>query len=68
MDGYWCWICVGALMGFSLLFNICFIVALVYLDCKLFLVLSFCFSSLNVLVMELSSNSQNGFIYIRFWF
>ena len=64
MDGYWCWICVGALMGFSLLFNICFIVALVYLDCKLFLVLSF----LNVLVMELSSNSQNGFIYIRFWF
>ena len=65
MDGYWCWICVGALMGFSLL---CFIVALVYLDCKLFLVLSFHFSSLNVLVMELSSNNQNGFIYIRFWF
>ena len=68
MDGYWCWICVGALMGFSLLFNICFIVALVYLDCKLLLVLSFRFSSLNVLVMELSSNSQNGFIYIRFLF
>ena len=37
MDGYWYWICVGALMGFSLLFNICFIVALVYLDRKLFL-------------------------------
>ena len=36
--------------------------------CKLFLVLSFRFSSLNVLVMELSSNRQNGFIYIRFWF
>ena len=68
MDGYWCWICVGALMGFSLLFNICFIVPLVYLDCKLFLVLSFRFSSLNVLVMELSSKSHNGFIYIRFWF
>ena len=44
MDGYWCWICVGALMGFSMIFNICFIVALVYLDCKLFLVLSFRFS------------------------
>ena len=37
VDGYWYWICVGALMGFSLLFNICFIMALVYLDCKLFL-------------------------------
>ncbi|KAL6326644.1 hypothetical protein AAG906_009770 [Vitis piasezkii] len=32
VDGYWYWICVGALMGFSLLFNICFIVALTYLD------------------------------------
>ena len=47
MDGYWCWICVGAFMGFSLLFNIYFIMALVYLDCKLFLVLSFRFSSWN---------------------
>ena len=37
MDGYWYWIWVGALMGFSLLFNICVIVALVYLDRKLFL-------------------------------
>ncbi|XP_010658728.1 pleiotropic drug resistance protein 2 [Vitis vinifera] len=32
VDGYWYWISVGALLGFSLLFNICFIAALTYLD------------------------------------
>ncbi|XP_059597445.1 pleiotropic drug resistance protein 2 [Vitis vinifera] len=32
VDGYWYWICVGALTGFSLLFNICFIAALTYLN------------------------------------
>ena len=37
MDGYWYWICVGALMGFSLLFNICFIMALVVSSCTNFL-------------------------------
>ncbi|KAL6327286.1 hypothetical protein AAG906_017843 [Vitis piasezkii] len=32
VDGYWYWICIGALTGFSLLFNICFIAALTYLN------------------------------------
>lgn len=31
-DEYWYWICVGALFGFSLLFNILFIAALTYLN------------------------------------
>ncbi|KAI4348999.1 hypothetical protein L6164_009658 [Bauhinia variegata] len=31
-DGYWFWICIGALFGFSLLFNFLFIVALAYLN------------------------------------
>ncbi|KAJ8754205.1 hypothetical protein K2173_002105 [Erythroxylum novogranatense] len=31
-DDYWFWICVGALFGFSLLFNILFIAALTYLN------------------------------------
>ncbi|KAL5568890.1 hypothetical protein UlMin_025465 [Ulmus minor] len=31
-EDYWYWICVGALMAFSLLFNICFIAALAYLN------------------------------------
>ncbi|PON46401.1 ABC transporter-like [Parasponia andersonii] len=31
-EDYWYWICVGALFGFSLLFNICFIAALTFLN------------------------------------
>ncbi|WOL15670.1 hypothetical protein Cni_G24451 [Canna indica] len=31
-DGYWFWISVGALIGFSILFNICFILSLTYLN------------------------------------
>ncbi|KAL2509221.1 ABC transporter G family member 39 [Forsythia ovata] len=31
-DDYWFWICVGALIGFSFLFNILFIVALTFLN------------------------------------
>jgi len=31
-DEYWFWICIGALLGFSLLFNILFVVALSYLN------------------------------------
>ncbi|XP_050231262.1 ABC transporter G family member 39-like isoform X2 [Mercurialis annua] len=31
-DDYWFWICVGALLGFSILFNILFIAALTYLN------------------------------------
>ncbi|KAK4279543.1 hypothetical protein QN277_011310 [Acacia crassicarpa] len=31
-EEYWYWICVGALLGFSLLFNICFIAALTFLS------------------------------------
>lgn len=34
-DDYWFWICVGALFGFSLLFNLLFICALTYLNRKL---------------------------------
>ena len=30
----WYWICVGALLGFSVLFNICFIIALTFLNRK----------------------------------
>ena len=33
-DDYWFWICIGALFGFSLLFNILFIAALTYLNRK----------------------------------
>ncbi|PKI59680.1 hypothetical protein CRG98_019921 [Punica granatum] len=32
VEDYWYWICIGALFGFSLLFNICFIAALTYLN------------------------------------
>eukprot|EP00268_Persea_americana_P015557 TRINITY_DN17227_c2_g1_i1.p1 TRINITY_DN17227_c2_g1~~TRINITY_DN17227_c2_g1_i1.p1 ORF type:complete len:1144 (-),score=220.83 TRINITY_DN17227_c2_g1_i1:190-3459(-) len=32
VHGYWFWISVGALVGFSLVFNICFIAALTYLN------------------------------------
>ncbi|KAG9146581.1 hypothetical protein Leryth_014602 [Lithospermum erythrorhizon] len=32
LDNYMYWICVAALFGFSILFNICFIIALTYLD------------------------------------
>ncbi|KAK9282777.1 hypothetical protein L1049_010998 [Liquidambar formosana] len=32
VEDYWYWICIGALLGFSLLFNICFIAALTYLN------------------------------------
>ncbi|XWS56325.1 hypothetical protein CRYUN_Cryun09bG0076100 [Craigia yunnanensis] len=31
-EEYWYWICVAALLGFSLLFNLCFIAALTYLN------------------------------------
>ncbi|XVE75536.1 hypothetical protein DITRI_Ditri12bG0101500 [Diplodiscus trichospermus] len=31
-EEYWYWICVAALFGFSLLFNLCFIAALTYLN------------------------------------
>ncbi|XP_061340266.1 ABC transporter G family member 39-like isoform X2 [Gastrolobium bilobum] len=31
-EDYWFWICIGALLGFSLLFNLLFIVALTYLN------------------------------------
>ncbi|CAL5207748.1 unnamed protein product [Lathyrus oleraceus] len=31
-EDYWYWISIGALIGFSLLFNVCFILALTYLD------------------------------------
>ncbi|KAL3646852.1 ABC transporter G member 39 [Castilleja foliolosa] len=31
-EDYWFWICVGALMGFSILFNLLFIAALTYLN------------------------------------
>ncbi|XP_061374184.1 pleiotropic drug resistance protein 2-like isoform X3 [Gastrolobium bilobum] len=31
-EDYWYWICIGALLGFSLFFNICFIVALTFLN------------------------------------
>lgn len=31
-EDYWYWISIGALVGFSLLFNVCFILALTYLD------------------------------------
>ncbi|XP_059667475.1 pleiotropic drug resistance protein 2-like [Cornus florida] len=31
-DDYWFWICIGALLGFSLLFNILFIAALTFLN------------------------------------
>ena len=43
VDAYWYWISVGALLGFSLLFNIYFIAALTYLDRKLLLILTFIF-------------------------
>ena len=33
-EDYWYWICVGALLGFSVLFNICFIIALTFLNRK----------------------------------
>ncbi|KAF8395358.1 hypothetical protein HHK36_019304 [Tetracentron sinense] len=32
VDEYWYWICIGALIGFSLLFNVCFIAALTFLN------------------------------------
>ncbi|XP_056164531.1 pleiotropic drug resistance protein 2-like [Syzygium oleosum] len=32
VEDYWYWICIGALLGFSLLFNVCFILALTYLN------------------------------------
>ncbi|KAM4071954.1 hypothetical protein ACB094_11G100200 [Castanea mollissima] len=31
-EDYWYWICVGALLGFFVLFNICFIIALTFLN------------------------------------
>jgi sensor c-di-GMP phosphodiesterase-like protein len=34
-DDYWFWICIGALFGFSLLFNLLFIAALTFLNRKL---------------------------------
>ncbi|CAI0407524.1 unnamed protein product [Linum tenue] len=35
-DESWYWICIAALFGFSVLFNVCFIAALSYLNRKLF--------------------------------
>ncbi|KAF9594978.1 hypothetical protein IFM89_035751 [Coptis chinensis] len=32
VEEYWYWICIAALTGFSLLFNICFVMALTYLN------------------------------------
>ncbi|KAK6926633.1 ABC-2 type transporter [Dillenia turbinata] len=32
VDEYWYWICIGALMGFSLLFNVLFVLALTFLN------------------------------------
>ncbi|KAL0928880.1 hypothetical protein M5K25_000808 [Dendrobium thyrsiflorum] len=32
VDGYWYWISIGVLFGFALLFNICFMLALIYLN------------------------------------
>lgn len=36
-DDYWFWICIGALFGFVLLFNLLCIVALTYLNGKIYL-------------------------------
>lgn len=33
-EEYWYWICIGALFGFSLLFNVLFIAALTFLNRK----------------------------------
>lgn len=33
-EEYWFWICIGALLGFSIIFNILFILSLTYLDSK----------------------------------
>lgn len=43
VHGYWFWISVGALVGFSLVFNICFIAALTYLNRKPSLLIIACF-------------------------
>lgn len=34
VDEYWFWICVGALLAFSLLFNVLFVAALTFLNRK----------------------------------
>lgn len=34
LQDYWFWICVGALFGFTILYNILFIAALTWLDRK----------------------------------
>ncbi|KAK6933503.1 Plant PDR ABC transporter associated [Dillenia turbinata] len=39
LEGYWYWICIGALIAFSLFFNLCFIAALTYSNCKLLLLI-----------------------------
>lgn len=31
-EPYWFWICIGALLGFTVLFNFCYIIALMYLN------------------------------------
>ena len=33
-EPYWFWICIGALLGFTVLFNFCYIIALMYLNRK----------------------------------
>jgi len=42
-EEYWFWICIGALFGFILLFNLLCIAALTYLKGEVF---SICFNSL----------------------
>ncbi|RHN48647.1 putative sulfate-transporting ATPase [Medicago truncatula] len=44
-EDYWYWICIGALIGFSLLFNLLFILSLTYLNRKSYLFSDFIFLS-----------------------
>jgi len=55
-EDYWYWICIGALVGFSLLFNFLFILALTYLNRKLY---SFDFNYNNQIIFSRLLNPFN---------
>ena len=60
VDDYWFWICIGALVAFSLLFNVLFIAALTFLNRKLLIFL------LHILFESKKSSFDDIFLKTKF--
>lgn len=69
-EDYWFWICVCALLGFSVLYNLFFIAALTFLSCKSYFINSTFFEleiEANFLADQIYSFERFKEFYIGWW-